>query len=132
MLFSQLVTEAFTILLQLIVALGLLNVWLIRFGQKTAYRGGSATSMKEEFAVYGLPPVMLYIVGGLKIAGALMLIAGIWIAPLVIPAAAVIAILMVGALAMHLKVQDPAIKSLPAASVMILSVAIILLQSTPS
>lgn len=87
--------------------------------------------MKEEFAAYGLPPFTLYLVGGLKIVGALMLIIGIWISPLVVPAAVVIAALMIGALAMHLKVQDPPKKSLPAASVLILSVAIILLQNTP-
>ena len=113
------------IALQFIVALGLLNVWLLRFNQKTAYRGGNATSMKEEFATYGLPPAMLFVVGGLKILGAFALIIGIWVDQLVVPAAAIIAVLMVGALVMHLKVQDPAIKSLPAASVLLLSVGII-------
>lgn len=122
-------TENFAILLQIIVALGLLNVWLLRFNRKTAYRGGGATSMREEFSVYGLPPAALHVVGALKIAGAVALIAGIWIPETVLPAAAVIALLMLGALAMHLKVKDPAKKSLPAATVLILTLAIIALRS---
>lgn len=121
-------TEIFAIVLQSIVALGLLNVWLLRFNQKTGYRGGNASSMKEEFATYGLPPFALYVVGGLKILSALALIAGIWLTELVLPAASIIAILMLGALAMHLKVQDPARKSLPAISVLVASVLIILLR----
>lgn len=49
---------------QLIVGLGLLNVWLIRFNKATAYRGGAAQSMKQEFAAYGLPEWFCYVVGG--------------------------------------------------------------------
>ena len=40
-------------ILQVIVALSLLNVWLVRFHQSTAYRGGGSHSMPEEFAFYG-------------------------------------------------------------------------------
>jgi len=100
--------------LQIIVALGLLNVWLLRFNRSTDYRGGQARSMPEEFAVYGLPGWFVYVVGALKVGGALCLIAGIWLPSLVLPAALVIGILMVGALAMHLKVGDPLKKSAPA------------------
>jgi hypothetical protein len=39
----------------------------------------------------------------------------------VLPAAAVVAVLMVGALVMHVKVKDPAIKSLPAFLMLIMS-----------
>ena len=45
--------------------------------------------------------------------------------PLVLPAAIVVAMLMAGALAMHLKVGDPFKKSLPALSVLILCAIII-------
>jgi hypothetical protein len=116
--------QTFLYILQVIVALGLLNVWLLRFGRGTPYRGGNAQSMREEFAVYGLPRWAVYGVGGLKIAAALCLLAGIWVHVLVLPAAAVIAVLMVGALAMHLKVRDPLAKSLPAFSVLALCGAI--------
>jgi uncharacterized membrane protein YphA (DoxX/SURF4 family) len=100
--------------LQIVVALGLLNVWLLRFNQSTAYRGGQARSMPEEFAAYGLPGWFTYVVGALKVGGALCLITGIWFQPLVLPAALIIAILMVGALAMHIKIGDPLKKSVPA------------------
>jgi len=40
-----------TAVLQLVVGLGLLNVWLVRSRSATEYRGGSATSLREEFAV---------------------------------------------------------------------------------
>ena len=59
----------FTILtlLQIIVGLGLLNVWLIRAGSATDYRGGEATTLKEEFQAYGLPDGAFYLVGAMKI-----------------------------------------------------------------
>ena len=50
-------------LLQIVAGLGIFNVWLLRFGQDTVYRGGNASNMREEFVVYGLPTVALYIVG---------------------------------------------------------------------
>ena len=103
-----------TTLLQIIVALGLLNVWLVRFNRTTAYRGGEARSMPEEFAAYGLPGWLTWVVGALKISAALCLIAGIWFQPVVLPAAFIIGTLMVAALAMHLKIGDPLKKSMPA------------------
>ncbi len=102
------------LILQIIVSLGILNVWLLRFYSSTPYRGGQARSMPEEFAAYGLPGWSTYLVGALKVAGAVCLIAGLWFHALVLPAALVIGILMVGALAMHLKIRDPLRKSVPA------------------
>ena len=71
-------------ILQLIIAAGLLNVWLFRFNRSTAYRGGGARSMKEEFAAYGLPNMTTYAVGTLKVVAAFLLIAGIWY-PVLVP-----------------------------------------------
>jgi uncharacterized membrane protein YphA (DoxX/SURF4 family) len=113
--------------LQLIVGIGLLNVWLVRPKSATAYRGGSATSLKEEFAVYGLPGAAFYIVGALKITAAIVLILGVWIPLPVQLAAAVIAALMVGAIIMHAKVRDPLVRAMPATIMLILSGAIVLL-----
>jgi hypothetical protein len=110
--------------LQILVALGLLNVWVLRFRQSTAYRGGDASSMKEEFAYYGLPDWLMYVVGALKVAIAVCLVAGVWFPPLVLPAGLLLCVLMLGALAMHGKVRDPLKKSLPALAVLGLSVAI--------
>ena len=80
--------------------------------------------MREEFAVYGLPAWLIYVVGTLKIGASLCLLAGLWLPMLVVPAAALICILMLGALAMHLKVHDSAIKSSPAAIILVLSIGI--------
>jgi len=101
-------------LLQIIVALGLLNVWLLRFRKPTAYRGGSAQTMREEFATYGLPQWSCTFVGVLKVGAAVLLIAGLFYTPIVGPAAALVAVLMVGALYMHMKISDPWKKSVPA------------------
>ena len=114
--------------LQLIVGLGLLNVWLLRAKSSTAYRGGAATSLKEEFQAYGLPEAAFYVVGALKITAGVILIAGVWIPLPVGLAAGVVAALMVGALAMHVKVGDPLMKSLPAALMLVMSLAIIFLR----
>ena len=114
-----------SLIFQLVVALGLLNVWLLRFHKKTPFRGGNAQSMQQEFASYGLPKWSLWIVGGLKVICALCLLAGIWVPALVTPAAGIVSLLMVGAIAMHFKIQDPLIKSLPAGVVLAL-VAVIL------
>lgn len=119
--------QIFRSILQVIVALGLLNVWLIRYGRSTPYRGGSARSMREEFKFYGLPAFSVYVVGTLKVGAAICLIAGIWFHALVLPAAILICILMIGALVMHLKVKDSALKSLPALSILVLSIAIAVL-----
>jgi len=109
------------------VALGLLNVWLLRSGSATDYRGGDARSLKEEFAAYGLPDVAFYVVGLLKVGSALALIAGLWMPELVAPAAGIVALLMVGALGMHVKVKDPLMKSLPAFLMLAMCAAILFL-----
>lgn len=113
--------------LQLVVGLGLLNVWIVRSGRATAYRGGTATSLREEFAVYGLPAFAFPVVGVLKVGSALVLIAGVWLTLPVREAAALVAALMVGAIAMHLKVRDPLVRALPATATLAMSVAIVLL-----
>ncbi|NBS59923.1 MAG: DoxX family protein [Betaproteobacteria bacterium] len=114
--------------LQAIVGLGLLNVWLIRAASATAYRGGAAKTIKEEFAAYGLPNAAMYVVGALKIAAGVILIAGLWMPLPVTIAAGVVAVLMVGALAMHLKVGDQPVKFLPAALMLAMCIAIVMLH----
>lgn len=81
--------------------------------------------MSEEFAAYGLSETVMRVVGTLKVAAALALIAGIFLPTLVAPAAGLLIVLMLGALVMHAKVKDPITKSLPAASVLALSILIL-------
>ena len=112
--------------LQVAVALGLLNVWLLRAGRRTAYRGADAASMAEEFAAYGLPRGFMYLIGALKVAAAVLLIVGLWVPAVIVPTALLVCALMLGALVMHLKVGDPVRKSLPALLVLAASLAIAL------
>lgn len=113
--------------LQLVVGLGLLNVWIVRSRSATAYRGGDATPLREEFAAYGLPTVVFPIVGVLKVGSAVVLIAGVWLDLPSRIAAGVVAALMVGAVAMHVRVGDPVKKALPAVAMLVMSGAIALL-----
>jgi hypothetical protein len=110
---------------QIAIALGLLNVWLLRAGKQTSWRGGSARNMKEEFEVYGLPAWFMSVVGFLKISLALLLIAGTWLPSVTKPAAIGTAVLMAGAVSMHLKVRDPMKRSLPAFAILVLSLIVI-------
>ena len=116
--------ETLVQIFQIVVGCGLLNVWLLRFNKVTAYRGGSASSMLEEFAAYGLPAWSCYLVGFLKVASAFALLAGLFYPVLILPAALVVAALMAGAIAMHVKVGDPFKKSLPALTVLVLTLII--------
>lgn len=109
--------------LQVIVALGLLNVWVLRSSRNTPYRGGDAKTLKEEFAAYGFPAWFCYLVGALKIGAAFALLAAIWLQSLLLPAAALVAVLMAGAVAMHLRVRDPLVKSAPALAMLLLCTA---------
>ncbi len=115
------------ITLQLIVALGILNVWLLRSGKRTPFRGGDAKNLREEFAAYGLPFWFMCAVGVLKVGLALALIAAIWIHRLAQPAAMGLGLLMLGALLMHVKVKDPVKKALPSIAVLAMCLAIALL-----
>ncbi len=114
------------LVIQIILSLGLLNVWVIRFKSATPYRGGSAKNLKEEFQVYGLPQWFVYFIGALKLCTAVALMVGIWISEIVFPASLVLVILMLGALLMHIKVKDPVIKSIPALMMFLLSLSLVL------
>ena len=105
-------------ILQLIISIGLINVWLFRFNKTTKYRGGSAKNMKEEFIAYGLPEWSMYFVGFIKVAIAVMLIISIWVEELLLYNLIVLAALMIAAVFMHLKVKDPIKKSYPALSIL--------------
>jgi hypothetical protein len=111
---------------QVVAALGIFNVWIVRFGKATGYRGGDAKSLTEEFRVYGLPGWSVGVIGALKLLCAALLVAGIWFPAVTRPAAAALGLLMAGAVLMHLKVKDPARKSLPALAMLALCLLIAL------
>ncbi len=109
-------------LFQIVIALGIFNVWLLRSSRTTPYRGKDAPSLKSEFAAYGLPEWMYYTVGVLKLSAAVALLLGILIPWLVTPGAALMAVLMLGAVVMHLQVSDPISKFVPASVMLLMSV----------
>jgi hypothetical protein len=112
---------------QLVIGVGLLNVWLIRAGKSTNYRGGAATTLAEEFAVYGLPKWSYPIVGVAKVTLAVLLLIGIWYSPVTRPASLLISLLMLAAVCMHAKVRDPITKVVPASTLLCLSLLVALL-----
>lgn len=111
---------------QVIAALGIFNVWILRSGKATHWRGGDAKSLKDEFQVYGLPGWSMGVIGFLKLFCAALLLAGIWFPALSRPAAIGLGVLMVGAVAMHIKVKDPLQRALPALGLLALCVVIAL------
>jgi hypothetical protein len=115
------------ILIKLVVGLSILNVWLLRSGKATQWRGGDAKNITEEFAAYGLSKTFMIILGTVKVGLAILLIISIWFSSLEIFASYGIAALMAGAVSMHFKVGDPPKKSLPAFTFLILSLIIALI-----
>jgi hypothetical protein len=118
--------------LMLTVSLVVLNVWLIRWDKAssfgTSYRGGDAANLFEELQAYGLNSTLFCLIGLLKISTAIFLLMGFRYEKTIIPAAGFMAAFMVGALFMHFKVGDEAVKYLPSAFMLFSSLTIILLQ----
>ncbi len=106
---------------QVLVGFTILNVWLLQSTKATEWRGGAARTLGEEFEAYGLGRPAMVIVGFFKVLLAILLLAGIWIAPLTKPAAVGMAIFMLGAVSMHMRIGDPFKKSLPALSMFIMA-----------
>ena len=115
-------------LLMLVVSLLVLNVWLLRFNQQTIYRGGDALNMIQEFAVYGLSETTTYLIGALKVLSATGLLVGFFYKKTIVPSASLMAALMCGAILMHFRVNDEAIKFLPAGLMLISSLTIVYLD----
>ncbi len=121
--------ETLVSVIQVVIGLGILNVWLLRRTKATAWRGQHARNLKEEFGVYGLPPWFMGVVGVFKILFAVFLILGVWLPSLTRPGAIGMAVLMLGAVSMHIKVKDPLKKSLPAFTMLVLCVVVALVAA---
>ena len=117
--------SSFAIALQLIIALGIVNVWVIRRDRETGYRPSGASNIAEEFARYGFSDSFRRAVGATKLTLAALLVVGVAYAPLAVAAAAGMMVLMSGAIAAHIKVRDPVIKSLPAFLMLAMSTAVV-------
>ncbi|MEM1000110.1 MAG: DoxX family protein [Bacteroidota bacterium] len=121
--------EILLIVLQFFVGLNILRIWLVTSQRASIYRGGDgeAKTLRQEFEYYGLSIQFMYLVGVLKCAAALGLIVGYWV-PAVTPfAAGGLIVLMIGAVVMHIKVNDKVQTYLPALLMLTLSTTILLL-----
>ena len=106
--------EYIKIFLQVFIALGIVNVWLIRPKLSSAYRGANAKNLKEEFLAYGYPSWFIYAIGGCKLMCASFLILGFWIDRIDFVGSFGLMCLMIGALYSHIKVGDTFKKYMPA------------------
>ena len=112
------------LLVLLAMSPALIYVWLFRFAEPSPYLGGVANDFVEEFSDYGLPLIIVWIVGSLKVTAAIALILNIFILRLTLPATALFSILMAGASAMHVHIKDRLIKSVPAAALLVMTLVV--------
>ncbi len=122
------IIEYLSIAFKAIIYISIINVWFFRFNKPTPYRGGGAKSMKEEFEVYGFSSSVMYLIGALKVLFAAVLVVSIWYPEYATPAAGGMGILMLGAIFMHFRANDPNIRSFPALMFFLLSIGIIVID----
>ena len=113
--------EYLKIIIQILIALGIFNVWVIKINKPSIYRGGDSKNMESEFKAYGFKIFFMKVIGFLKITLACLLIAGIWFPGIIDISAFFMGLLMIGAIGVHIKINDPLIKSLPAFIMLVLS-----------
>jgi hypothetical protein len=112
------------IALKIIVSISILNVWLLQKNKATKWRGGAATTILEEFEVYGLSKQFCYVVGFLKVSFALLLLASLQFSSLTLVGSLGLAVLLIGSVLMHFKIKDPLHKSFPAGLFIVMSLLI--------
>ena len=69
--------DVIVLILKIIVALSILNVWLLQSKKATKWRGGDAKTILEEFKYYGLSKEFCYVIGFLKVSLSILLLASI-------------------------------------------------------
>ena len=106
-----------TISLQALVAASVFFVWVVRYA-----------NIVQEFKQYGLPDWLRDLVGISKLTFSLLLLIGIERGLFAVMGGAGIALLMVGALGVHLRVKNPVFKMLPSLTLLVFSTAIALIN----
>ena len=101
--------NTYSIIAQIIVALGVGYVWIFRLD-----------NIIVEFKQYGLSDQTRTLVGATKIILATLLIVGIWYPSLVLIPALIMAFLMVSAQYFHYKVKNPMSKRMPSLFLLLL------------
>ena len=110
--------------LKIIIGISILNVWLIQSNKHTKWRGGDATTIIEEFNVYGLSKSFYVTIYILKVSLAILLLASIQFDVLTLVSSLGLALLLLGSILMHVKVKDAWYKSFPAFLFMVLNLII--------
>ena len=118
------IQEYIIIFLKIIVGVSIINVWLIQPNKPSKWRGGDATTITEEFSVYGLSKTFYYIVFAVKVGLAILLLVSIKYDVFSLYSSIGLAALLGGSIAMHLKVKDALFKSFPAFLFMIMNLII--------
>ncbi len=119
-------TSLFTQIIQVIIAIGIFNVWIINFNKPTKYRGAGAKNIKDEFKAYGLPLWSVYLVGSVKIAVAMALLLGL-IYPSIVPYVGyILLVLMLSAIFFHVKISDPLYRAIPSLIMLFLALLLVI------
>ena len=71
------IQEYIIIALKIIVGISIINVWLIQPNKPSKWRGGDATTITEEFNVYGLSNTFYKIIFVIKVGLAILLLISI-------------------------------------------------------
>lgn len=114
--------------LKIIIGISILNVWLIQSNKHTKWRGGDATTIIEEFNVYGLSRSFYVTIYILKVSLAILLLASIQFDVLTLVSSLGLALLLLGSILMHVKVKDAWYKSFPAFLFMLMNLVIAFLS----
>jgi hypothetical protein len=124
------IQEYIIVVLKIIVGVSIINVWLIQPNKPTNWRGGDATTIVEEFSVYGLSKIFYKLVFVVKVGLAILLLLSIKYDFLTLYSSVGLAALLLGSIVMHFKVKDPLMKSFPAILFMIMNLTIAYLTSS--
>ena len=124
------IQEYIIVVLKIIVGVSIINVWLIQPNKPTKWRGVDATTIVEEFSVYGLSKIFYKLVFVVKVGLAILLLLSIKYDFLTLYSSLGLAALLLGSIVMHFKVKDPLMKSFPAILFMIMNLTIAYLTSS--
>lgn len=108
------IEEYIIIALKVIVGVSIINVWLIQPNKPSRWRGGDATTITEEFKIYGLSKIIYNVIFVVKVGLAILLLVSIKYDFLTLYSSLGLATLLLGSIAMHFKVKDALFKSFPA------------------
>jgi hypothetical protein len=122
------IQEYIIIALKIIVGISIINVWLIQPNKPSKWRGGDATTITEEFNVYGLSNTFYKIIFVIKVGLAILLLISIKYDFLTLYSSIGLAILLGGSILMHVKIKDPLLKSFPAFLFLVMNLTILYLS----